>query len=133
MVGSGLLDRYDIKQNVFFCEIDLAAIYASAAAEDKFKDLPRYPSAARDISLIVDDKISNAAIEAVIKETCGALAAGVAPFDLYRGEQVPKGSKSILYSVEYRADDRTLTDEEVNVLDRKVREVLVQKFNAKIR
>jgi len=128
-----ILDRYDIKNNVFVSELALEAIYSHAKLERKFSELPKYPSSSRDVSLIVEDKISNKDIAVVIEETCGELAVEVSPFDLYRGEQVPKGCKSILYSVEYRAPDRTLTDEEVNSLDRKVREILVQKFNAKIR
>ena len=132
-VDRALLDRYDIKGSVFVSELALESIYSRAKLERKFSELPRYPSSARDISLIVEDKISNKDIAGMIKETCGELAVTVSPFDLYRGEQVPEGCKSILYSVEYRAPDRTLTDEEVSSLDRKVREVLVQKFNAKIR
>ncbi len=132
-VDKALLDRYDIKANVFVAELELEAIYSHAKLERKFSELPKYPSSSRDISLIVDDKVSNRDIVGTIKEACGELAVDVNPFDLYRGEQVPKGSKSILYSVEYRAADRTLTDEEINSLDRKVREVLVQRFNAKIR
>lgn len=132
-VDKTLLDKLDIKAGVFAGELDLSAVYAAANLERKFTELPRFPSAVRDISLIVDDKAGNAEITGTIKETCGALAINVVPFDLYRGEQVPKGCKSILYSVEYRAPDRTLTDEEVNSLDGKVREVLVRKFGAKIR
>ncbi|MFA5339489.1 MAG: phenylalanine--tRNA ligase subunit beta [Candidatus Omnitrophota bacterium] len=132
-VDKALLDRYDIKANVFAAELELEPIYSHAKLERKFSELPKYPSSSRDISLIVDDKVSNKDIVGTIKEACGELAVGVNPFDLYRGEQVPKGSKSILYSVEYRAAGRTLTDEEINSLDRKVREVLVHRFNAKIR
>lgn len=132
-VDGAFLDRYGIKGNVFVSELALESIYSHAKLKRRFSELPRYPSSARDISLIVEDKISNKDIAGIIKETCGELAVNVSPFDLYHGEQVPKGCKSILYSVEYRAPDRTLTDEEVSSLDRKVREVLVQKFNAKIR
>lgn len=132
-VDKALLDRYDIKSDVFVSELDLGSICANADLGRKFTELPRFPFAARDISLIVEDKVSNADIVNTIRGTCGKLAVSVMPFDLYRGEQVPKGCKSILYSVEYRAPDRTLTDEEVNSFDRKVREVLVQRFNAKIR
>lgn len=132
-LNKAVLDGYDIKVPIFVSELDLKPIYAHAKLEHKFTEIPRYPSMIRDISLIVDDKVSNGEITGLIKETCGALAISVKPFDLYRGEQIPKGSKSILYSVEYRASDRTLTDEEVNVLDKKVREVLAGRFNAKIR
>lgn len=132
-VDRTLLDRYGIKSRVFISELDLDLIYSNARPEGKFSELPRYPSAVRDISLIVEDKVLNKDIVNLIKETCGELAADVSPFDLYRGEQVPRGCKSILYSVEYRAPDRTLTDGEVNFLDRKVREVLIQRLNAKIR
>ncbi|MDP2942586.1 MAG: phenylalanine--tRNA ligase subunit beta, partial [Candidatus Omnitrophota bacterium] len=132
-LNKAVLDGYDIKVPIFVSELDLKPMCAHAKPGQKFVELPRYPSMIRDISLIVDDKISNSEITGLIKRTCGDLAVSVKPFDLYRGEQVPKGSKSILYSVEYRASDRTLTDEEVNVLDKKIREVLAERFNAKIR
>ena len=132
-LNKAVLDGYDIKVPIFVSEMDLKPMCAHAKLEQKFVELPRYPSMIRDISLIVEDKISNGEITGLIKRTCGDLAVSVKPFDLYRGEQVPKGSKSILYSVEYRASGRTLTDEEVNVLDKKIRGVLAERFNAKIR
>lgn len=132
-LDKAVLDSYDIKIPIFISEMELEPIYAHARLERRFAGLPRYPSTTRDISLIVDDKISNSEITGLIKEVCGDLAVSVKPFDLYRGEQIPKGSKSILYSVEYRASDRTLTDEEASSLDKKVREVLAERFNAKIR
>ncbi len=132
-VGKAVLDKYDIKTPVFVSELDLSLIINRANLKRKFAELPRYPLTMRDISLIVDDKIPNKEIIDLIKKTCGDLAVCIKPFDLYHGEQVPKGSKSILYSVEYRASDRTLTDEEVNALDKKVREVLATALNAKIR
>ncbi|MFA5094842.1 MAG: phenylalanine--tRNA ligase subunit beta [Candidatus Omnitrophota bacterium] len=132
-VDKALLDKFDIKTAVFVSELSLPVVYAAANMERKFMGLPKFPSAVRDISLIVDDKATNSDIVSIIRQICGELAINVTPFDLYRGEQVPKGYKSILYSVEYRAGDRTLTDEEVNSLDGKVREELVRKFGAKIR
>lgn len=132
-LNKAVLDGYDIKVPIFVSEMDLKPMCVHAKPGQKFVELPRYPSMIRDISLIVDDKISNGEITGLIKRTCGDLAVSVKPFDLYRGEQVPKGSKSILYSVEYRASGKTLTDEEVNVLDKKVRGVLAERFNAKIR
>jgi phenylalanyl-tRNA synthetase beta chain len=132
-VDKALLDKFDIKAAVFVSEISLPGLYAAANMERKFAGLPRFPSATRDISLIVEDKAGNSEIVDTIKQVCGELAINVTTFDLYRGEQVPKGYKSILYSVEYRSADRTLTDGEVNSLDGKVREELVRKFGAKIR
>ncbi len=132
-LGKSVLDGYDIKIPIFISEMDLGPVYARAKLGRKFAGLPKYPSVARDISLIVDDKVSNSEIAGLIKTACGDLAISVEPLDLYRGEQIPKGSKSILYSVEYRASDRTLTDEEVNSLDKKVRDTLAGRFNAKIR
>lgn len=126
-------DRYDIKSPIFVSELDLESLAPHIRLERRFFELPKYPSIIRDISLVVDEKIPNGEIISTIKKTCGDLAVSIKPFDLYRGEQIPKGLKSILYSVEYRASDKTLTDEEVNVLDMKLREVLAKTLNAKIR
>jgi len=134
----GRLDRvisngYDIKDSVFISELDLKSVMPHIKLECTFRKLPKFPSITRDISLIVDEKVSNSEIATLIKETCGDLVVSIKPFDLYRGEQVPKGSKSILYSIEYRAPDKTLTDEEVNDFDRNLRTVLTERLHAKIR
>lgn len=128
-----ILDRYDIKNPIFISELDLKTIVPHIKLECRFFELPKFPSIVRDVSLIVGEKIPNSEIIGLIRRTCGELVVDVKPFDLYRGEQIPKGSKSILYSIEYRASDRTLTDEEINSLDIKLREVLAQTLNAKIR
>ncbi|MFH0771224.1 MAG: phenylalanine--tRNA ligase subunit beta [Candidatus Omnitrophota bacterium] len=132
-IDRGLIGGYDLRNPIFAAELDLDIIFKRAKMERFFSELPRYPSVIRDVSLVVEDKITNREIVDLIKEACGDLAVSVKPFDLYHGEQVPKGSKSILYSVEYRAADRTLTDEEVNGFDKKVREALSARFNAAIR
>lgn len=132
-INRSLITNYDLKNPIFAAELNLDFIFERAKLERYFSKLPRYPSVTRDISLVVENKVSNKEIVDLIKVICGNLAVSVKPFDLYRGEQVPKGSKSILYSVEYRAADRTLTDEEVNSFDRKVREALSSRFTATIR
>lgn len=128
-----LLECYDIKIPVFAGELDIGTLRACMKPERKFSEIPRFPAITRDISLVVEDRVSNAEIISLIKGACGEYAVSIKPFDLYRGEQIPAGSKSILYCVEYRASDKTLTDEEVNGFDNKVREELKRCFNAKIR
>lgn len=128
-----LLESYDIRIPVFAGELEMDALRACVKPEQKFSEIPRFPAITRDISLVVEDRISNAEIVSLIRDVCGEYATSIKPFDLYRGEQIPAGSKSILYCVEYRASDKTLTDEEVNVFDIKVREELKRRFNATIR
>ena len=75
--------------------------------------IPTFPPALEDLALIVDEATAAREVEAVIRQTGGALVSDVRLFDVYRGEQIGKGKKSLAYSVTYQAGDHTLTTGEV--------------------
>ena len=84
------------------------------------RPLPRFPAATRDLALICDDELPVAALEKAIREAVGKVLEEVSLFDVYRGEQVAEGKKSVAYSLTMRADDRTLTDEEADAAIKRV-------------
>lgn len=127
------LDRFDIKTEVFICEISLKSLFSRAELEKRFKEIPKFPSAERDVSIIVKSGVTHEHIVSVIKETGGELVAKVELFDQYFGAQIPTESRGLSYSVEYRAKDRTLTDAEVGALHDKVCDALAQKLGARLR
>jgi phenylalanyl-tRNA synthetase beta chain len=99
----------------------------------EYVKLPRSPEIDRDLALVVDEIILAYDIEKVIKENGGKLLESVSLFDVYKGEQVDEGKKSLAYSLKFRASDRTLTDEEVNNALKKVLRKLEEQFGAMLR
>ena len=72
-----------------------------------------YPVAKEDVALVVDATVSASAVEGTLREGAGPLLESVRLFDVYTGEQIGEGKKSLAYAMRFRAPDRTLTDAEV--------------------
>ena len=98
-----------------------------------YKPLPKYPAITRDIALVIKDEIYAKQVEDIIKENGEGVLEKVEMFDVYKGKQVPEGHKSIAYSLTYRAEDRTLTDDEVSSIHHKIIQELEKKLNAHLR
>ncbi len=94
---------------VVLAEFDLDALLAAARPTFIVKPVPTQPAVYQDIALIVTDQTPAAEVERVIREAGGALLEDVRLFDLYRGDPIPAGHKSLAYALVYRAPDRTLT------------------------
>lgn len=125
--------RFDIKQKVYLAEIALEDLRPFVNIEKRFTALPRYPSMRRDISLLVDDSVSSSDILEAMKSEGDDLLKSIDVFDLYKGQQVEQGKKSLAYSLEYRSDEKTLTDEDVAKVHKNIQEALVKKLGAQIR
>ena len=98
-----------------------------------YTPMPKYPAVTRDLSLICDEEVTVAQIENVITAAAGKLLRGVKLFDIYRGTGVPEGKKSMAFSLELRADDRTLTDSDSEGVVNKVLTALKEQLNAILR
>jgi phenylalanyl-tRNA synthetase beta chain len=104
---------WDIEAAVGF-EVDLAALVAAATAgEETFEDVTSFPAVHRDIAVVVPGDVSAESLRAAVLSAGGELLRSAEVFDLYEGEQVGEGRKSLALRLEFRAPDRTLTDEEV--------------------
>ena len=112
-VTKSIAEKFDIDNDVFVVELRTSAIQSSWSAERKLKPLPRFPSVRRDLAFIVDSTTPSQAVEGAIREAGGALLSGLVLFDLYAGEQIGGGKKSLAYALEFQPRDRTLTDGEV--------------------
>ncbi|HEY0949652.1 phenylalanine--tRNA ligase subunit beta [Nocardioides sp.] len=93
-------------------EIDLDALMRHARDVTPGPEFSTYPLAKEDVALIVDDAITTAAVEAALREGAGELLESIRLFDVYTGEQVGAGRKSLAFALRFRAPDRTLTEEE---------------------
>jgi phenylalanyl-tRNA synthetase beta chain len=114
-------------------EFDLEAILAMVPARYSYTPLPRFPAALRDIAVIVDEGISSERVVAEIHTAGGNLLRGARLFDLYRGESIPSGTKSLAFALAYQAADRTLTDKEVDKAHKKIEDRLKHVLKAQIR
>jgi phenylalanyl-tRNA synthetase beta chain len=104
---------WDIEAAVGF-EVDLAALVAVATAgEETFEDVTSFPAVNQDIAIVVPGEISAEQVRSAVLAGGGELLRAAEVFDLYEGEQVGEGHKSLALRLEFRAPDRTLTDEEV--------------------
>ncbi len=125
--------NYGIDVDVYCAEISFTKLLTVQLPDATYTPLPKYPSVSRDLSLICDEEITVAQIEDTITAAAGKLLRGVKLFDIYRGVGVPEGKKSMAFSLELRADDRTLTDTDSESVVSKVLAALKEKLNATLR
>lgn len=132
-VSPEILEHFDLKDKVFLSELDLEEIAKLISTERLFSSLPKFPPVERDIALVAEEDVLIQDIEEKIRETGGDLIERLVLFDLYRGRQIPPGKKSLAYSITYRRKDRTLTDEEVEMVHQGIISQLESCFNVKLR
>ena len=117
-------ENYDIKSEVYVAVLNMDALVMLSDFDIKYQGIAKYPGSTRDLSLVCDKSIFVGQIEAVIKKCGGKLLESYSLFDVYEGEQIEAGKKSVAYTMTFRAADRTLSDEEVNkVIDKILKEL----------
>jgi phenylalanyl-tRNA synthetase beta chain len=125
--------NYGIDAEVYCVEISFTKLLDVQLPDATYAPLPKYPGVSRDISVICDEKLTVGEAEAVITAAAGKLLRSVKLFDVYRGAGVPEGKKSLAFSLELRADDRTLTDADSEGVMTKVLTALAEKCGAALR
>lgn len=126
-------EEFAAPERTYIGMIDVEPLVENANMLVQYKPLPRFPSVERDIAMLLDESIMAGDIENIIIENGGKILEGIDLFDVYKGKQVPEGMKSMAYSLTFRAEDRTLTDEEVNKAMDKIINSLKNTFNARLR
>ncbi len=132
-VHPAVAKNYGIDAEVYCCEVSFTKLLNHLLPDATYTPLPKYPTVTRDLALICDEEITVAQAEDVITAAAGKLLRGVKLFDIYRGTGVPEGKKSMAFSLELRADDRTLTDSDSEAVVTKVLAALKEKLNAILR
>ena len=125
--------NYGIDMDVYCAEINFTKLLSCRLPDATYTPLPKYPAVTRDLALICDEHITVAQAEDVITAAAGKLLRDVRLFDIYRGVGVPEGKKSMAFSLELRADDRTLTDTDSEGVVTKVLASLKEKLDATLR
>lgn len=111
-----IIQAYDLRAPVVALELDLGALLAAVPAVVPFTDLLAYPAVEQDVAFVVDPSLPAAALVETVKQAGGGLLREVRVFDLYEGEQIGAGKKSIALRLSFRSAERTLSEEEVNRL-----------------
>jgi len=97
-------------------ELDVDVLSAASEGRVQARELSTYPVAQSDVALVVDEQVAAAVLESALRRGAGEMLESVSLMDIYRGDQVGSGRKSLAYRLVFRAPDRTLTTKEVNVL-----------------
>ena len=122
---------FELSDAVYLIEIDLDKLSSFAVTLKKYRPIPRYPSTSRDIALLVDEQITYQQICDIIQSF--SLVNSVALFDLYVGEQVPAGKKSLAFRIIYQSPAHTLTDSEVDKVQQQILDKLQRDLRASLR
>jgi len=109
---------FNITEPVYILEMDLKTLVSFTVFDNMYSPVPKFPSIVRDMALIVNADITHQGIVTLIQEF--PLVEKVEIFDVYSGEQVPPGKKSLAYRISYRSPKHTLTDEEVNHVQQQI-------------
>lgn len=123
---------YKFRQPVYVAEIDLTTLVASTERPTQYLPLPRYPAVVRDVTLLVGRDVSFAELVQAIAAEQIADYQGAVLVGTYEGKNIPENRRSVTLRLEYRSDERTLRDEEIEVRQRRLIDSLLQKFNAEL-
>ncbi|HJI31607.1 MAG TPA: phenylalanine--tRNA ligase subunit beta [Lachnospiraceae bacterium] len=113
-------ENYNIGDRVYYADIDMPYIVEHACFDKKYEGIAKFPTSTRDISLVVDKQVLIGTMENAIIKKGGKLLESCELFDIYEGEQVGEGKKSVAFSLVFRAKDRTLSDTEISEIMDKI-------------
>ena len=121
-----VLGNYGVKPRVVAAELNMDVLFAHRGGTALFQPLPKHPATARDLALVADLSMPAAQIAQCIEKAAGKLLESLTLFDVYTGEHMAQGKKSLAYNLVLRAPDRTLTDEETENIVQKVLKSLAE-------
>jgi phenylalanyl-tRNA synthetase beta chain len=125
-----VVNTYSLKQPAFIFELDLETIGRLATDSKQMTPIPRFPSTARDITVIVDQTIESGCLLDAVAQFGEKLVEDIYLFDVFSGDPIPAGKKSVSFRVVYRSAERTLEDETVNAIHHHLTHRLITEFGA---
>jgi phenylalanyl-tRNA synthetase beta chain len=132
-IHPGVAERLDLPARTTVAEIDAGALARHATANATYREIPRFPPVRRDLAFTVVLGAPVGAMRTAVIEAGGGLVDSVVLFDVFAGGPVPEGKKSVAFSVDFRAADRTMTDAEAEVVVRAIVQRLRDQFGAELR
>jgi phenylalanyl-tRNA synthetase beta chain len=122
--------NYGMDCEVYCAELNFTELLSVLAPEKTFTALPRFPATSRDLAVVCDEAVTVGALEACITGAAGKLLREIKLFDVYRGTGIQPGKKSVAFSLTFRAEDRTLTDADIEPAMDKIVKTLEASLNA---
>jgi phenylalanyl-tRNA synthetase beta chain len=133
-LSAGLLKQFDVKQDVFYAEIDWSTLLRQVQPDGvKFSDISRFPEVRRDLALLLDRDIKFTDIETLAYKNGKGILRAVNLFDVYEGDKIEAGKKSYAVSFTMQDDQKTLTDADIEKLMKRLAEVFEKELGAVIR
>ena len=126
-------ERFDVPERTIVFEIGLGTVFSSLPDRAKVEELSRFPAVYRDVALVVDERVEAGRIEDIIRRAGQPELESVRLFDVYRGEQVPDGKKSLAYALNLRSHERTLTDDDADAVRTRILTALAERTGARLR
>ncbi|MEP6635723.1 MAG: hypothetical protein ABJB97_03290, partial [Acidobacteriota bacterium] len=131
-LADSVADSYKFRQPVYVGELDLTKLLAAAVQVVQYKPLPRFPSVVRDVTILLDrhvplEELLRAVAAEKVEDCRDASLVGT-----YEGSNIPEGKRTVTLRIEYRSDERTLRDEEVEERQRRLIDTLLQKYSAQL-
>ena len=118
------LENYGLSTRAYVGKLDIPELMENSDPQKIYKPLPKFPATTRDISVVCDDLLPVAELEKAITKAVGAILEKVTLFDVYKGEQIEQGKKSVSYSISMRSHEGTLTDEQADkAMEKAVKEL----------
>jgi phenylalanyl-tRNA synthetase beta chain len=128
-----IVEDMDMTRKVFVAELDLDALMERAPEGVRYEKTPRFPALKRDLAVIVPSAVREADMRQLIMAEGGPLLRSVDLFDVYMGEQIPEGTVSLAYSVVFQSDERTLQEDEVGGLQKKIEDSIANQLGGRLR
>ena len=134
IVAKSLLKKFDIRQDIFFAELDWAQLVKLALKKKvTFAPLPKTLPVKRDLALLIDNNVTMEQIEAVVRESERRLLKDVTLFDVYEGKNLPEGKKSYAIAITIQDDEKTLQDKQIEAVMSKIITNLEKRLGASLR
>lgn len=127
-----VLRAYDLDQPVFALEIEIEAIRAAMPKERKVLPIPKFPATTRDVTVIVNQNVEAATLLRTVTDAREPLVESLHLFDVFQGDPIPAGKKSVSFRITYRSHSGTLEDREINELHKDITTALLDRFEASL-
>ena len=125
--------NFDVPEETYVLELELAPLAESALRVPQYAHLAKFPGTSRDIAVVVPKEVTVQELEGVLRANAGELLQGIRVFDVYTGKQVTEGCKSVAFNLTFQAEDRTLTDGEIDPIIKDVVAKVAEAYAAQLR
>ena len=125
--------NFDVPEETYVLELELAPLAESALRVPQYTHLAKFPGTSRDIAVVVPKDVTVKELEGVLRTNAGELLKGIRVFDVYTGKQVAAGCKSVAFNLTFQAEDRTLTDGEIDPIIKNLVEKVAEAYAAELR